>query len=121
MEKLALKEREVYSLIEESSNRGFWISMKDLATQTGLSTRQLRKCVTHIRECDNVDKIIIGCSSGYKLLSSGEEFKYLKSQKTKILKMLKRYWKDITRFNKDNQYELAFSSEELKLVNSIND
>ena len=120
MKKLNEKDLEVYELIKETSERGFWYPMKELATRTGLSTRQLRNCVTNIRECDEIDKIIIGCKEGYKLLSNEEEFKYLISQKTKILKMLKRYWKDIRRFNKNNNYELAFSDEELKIVNSIN-
>ena len=120
MEKLNAKDLEVYELIKEASEKGFWFPMKDLATRTGLSQREVRHCITHIRECDSIDKIIIGCNSGYKLLSDEEEFKYLKSQKSKIIKMLNRYWKDINRFNKNNHYELAFNEKELNLVNSIN-
>ena len=120
MAKLKESDLKVYELIKEASEKGFWFPMKELATQTGLSTREVRKCITRIRECSDIDKIIIGCKDGYKLLSDEEEFKYLKSQKTKILKMLGRYWKDINRFNKNNHYELAFNEEELKVVNSIN-
>lgn len=116
---LTANDQFIYGLIEETSRHNGWISMGEISEITGLSRRQVRKCITEIRECDDIDKIIIGNDKGYKLMSSEEEVKYLSTQKAKILKMLKRYWKDVARYNKNNQFAINVPEEELKVLRTL--
>ena len=120
MKKLNELDLRVYDLIEKASEKGIWFGMKDLAEQNDLTPRELRKVITRIKESDEIERIIVSSSKGYKLLSSENDLQYLKSQKCKILKMLKRYWKDVNRYSKDNHVELAFTNEELRIVKATN-
>lgn len=117
MEK-ALEEK-ILEIIERSSLKGEWVSMAELSYETNLNERSVRKIVTNIRENDSNDKIIIGCSKGYKILSEEEEIAYLKSKKISILNSLRRYYKDIKRFSSNNNYKLNLEEENLDLMRSI--
>ena len=104
--------QEVLDYIIERSKLDYWTSMSHLAYAFNISERMVRQVICDIREDDEVQKIIIGCDKGYKVLSKEEEFAYLLSKKCEILKSLKRYYKDIKRFNANDNYTLDFTEEE---------
>ena len=104
--------QEVLDYITERSKLDYWTSMSHLAYAFNISERMVRQVICDIREDDEVQKIIIGCDKGYKVLSKEEEFAYLLSKKCEILKSLKRYYKDIKRFNANDNYTLDFTEEE---------
>ena len=103
---------EVLNYIAERSKLDYWTSMSHLAYVFNISERSVRQVICDIREDDSIEKIIIGCDKGYKVLSKEEEFAYLLSKKCEILKSLKRYYKDIKRFNANDNYTLDFTEEE---------
>lgn len=112
-------ELEVYEIIKEYSEQGKWVSMNMLASLTNCGERAIRKYVNNIREYEGNEKIIIGCEKGYKILDKEEELVYLSSKKKTILNSLRRYYKDIRRFNNNKNYKLDISEEDLKIVKTF--
>lgn len=86
--------------------------MNEIAFAFDLKDRAVRKVICNIREDEDNDKIIISSYKGYKILDNEEEFKYLLSKKVEIMQALRRYYKDVERFNANGKYQLGFSSEE---------
>ena len=117
---LSTKDLEVYAIIERQSSEGKWVSMAELSFLTDINERAVRQCITNIREYEDNDKIIIGCSKGYKILSNEEEFTFLLSRKKRILNALNRYYKDVRRFNRNNNYAIKNpNAETLEIVNAF--
>ena len=112
-------ELEVYEIIKQNSENGKWISMNQLSALTNCGERAIRKYVNNIREFEGNEKIIIGWEKGYKILDKEEEFAYLISKKKTILNSLRRYYKDIRRFNNNKNYKLDISEEDLKVVKAF--
>ena len=117
----------IYDFIKERSLEGKWTSQKEIrdylinnnfAEKIGLRT--IRKNVHDIRECDTIQKIILtDYSKGYRLMTDEEELDYLKKRKISILKMLKQYYKDVKRFNMNNQFKITFGKYEREYIESI--
>ena len=52
-------------------------------------------------------------------MSDEEELDYLKKRKISILKMLKQYYKDVNRFNMNNQVKITFGKYERDYIESL--
>ena len=117
----------IYDFIKERSLEGKWTSQKEIrdylinnnfAEKIGLRT--IRRNINEIRKNDTIQKIILtDYSKGYRLMTDEEELDYLKKRKISILKMLKQYYKDVNRFNMNNQFKIAFGKYEREYIESI--
>lgn len=117
----------IYDFIKERSLEGKWTSQKEIrdylinnnfAEKIGLRT--IRRNINEIRKDDIIQKIILtDYSKGYRLMTDEEELDYLKKRKISILKMLKQYYKDVNRFNMNNQFKIAFGKYEREYIESI--
>ena len=117
----------IYDFIKERSLEGKWTSQKEIrdylinnnfAEKIGLRT--IRKNVHDIRQEDTIQKIILtDYSKGYRLMTNEEEIDYLKKRKISILKMLKQYYKDVNRFNMNNQVKITFGKYERDYIESL--
>ena len=117
----------IYDYIKERSLDKKWTSQKEIrdylinnnfAEKIGLRT--IRRNINEIRKDDTIQKIILtDYSKGYRLMTDEEELDYLKKRKTSILKMLKQYYKDVNRFNMNNQFKIAFGKYEREYIESI--
>ena len=52
-------------------------------------------------------------------MSSEEELDYLEKRKISILSMLSRYYKDIERYNTNNQLKISLSKNERNIFESL--
>lgn len=117
---LTTKEWKVYNEIKTRSELGQWTNVQHLAELLECGKREIRKCVQRIRECDTIQKIIItDYGKGYKLMSDIDEFDVLTKTKIKILKQLKRYWKDVERYNLNHQNKIVFTDNERAIYESL--
>lgn len=117
----------IYNYIKERSIVGEWTSQKEIrdylknngyAEKIGLRT--IRRNINEIRKDDTIQKIILtDYSKGYRLMSGEEELDYLKKRKISILKMLKQYYKDVKRFNMNNQVKITFGKYEREYIESL--
>ena len=117
----------IYDYIKERSLDKKWTSQKEIrdylinnnfAEKIGLRT--IRRNINEIRKDDTIQKIILtDYSKGYRLMTDEEELDYLKKRKISILKMLKQYYKDVNRFNMNNQFKIAFGKYEREYIESI--
>ena len=117
----------IYDFIKERSLEGKWTSQKEIrdylinnnfAEKIGLRT--IRRNINEIRKDDTIQKIILtDYSKGYRLMSDEEELDYLKKRKISILKMLKQYYKDVKRFNMNNQVKITFGKYEREYIESL--
>ena len=117
----------IYDFIKERSLEGKWTSQKEIrdylinnnfAEKIGLRT--IRRNVHDIRQEDTIQKIILtDYSKGYRLMTDEEELDYLKKRKISILKMLKQYYKDVNRFNMNNQVKITFGKYERDYIESL--
>ena len=117
---LTTKEWQIYNEIKLRSENGDWTSVQYLADMLGCGKREIRRCVQEIRESSTIQKIIItDYGKGYKLMSDNDEFELLTKTKIKILKQLKRYWKDVERYNLNHQNKITFTSNERAIYESL--
>lgn len=117
----------IYDFIKERSLEGKWTSQKEIrdylinngyAEKIGL--RAIRRNIHDIRQEDTIQKIILtDYSKGYRLMTDEEEIDYLKKRKISILKMLKQYYKDVNRFNMNNQVKITFGKYERDYIESL--
>ena len=117
----------IYDFIKERSLEGKWTSQKEIrdylinnnfAEKIGLRT--IRRNINEIRKDDIIQKIILtDYSKGYRLMTDEEEIDYLKKRKISILKMLKQYYKDVKRFNMNNQFKITFGKYEREYIESL--
>ena len=85
-----------------------------------INKRNIRKKIKEIRECDTIQKIILSdYGKGYRLMSSEEELDYLEKRKISILSMLGRYYKDIERYNTNNQLKITLTKNERNIFESL--
>lgn len=118
--KLTTIEWNVYNTLKNNTQNGKWTSMRELALINGVSERVLRKIIITLKDSDEIQKIIISDHKlGYKLLSNEKEHDYLDRKKIEILKKLKRYYKDVKRFNLNNQTKITFGKYERDYFESI--
>lgn len=117
----------IYDFIKERSIEGKWTSQKEIRDYLinknfvgKIGLRTIRKYVHDIREDDTIQKIILtDYVKGYHLMSDEEELDYLKKRKISILKMLKQYYKDVKRFNMNNQFKITFGKYEREYIESL--
>ena len=94
--------------------------MREIAEELGITKRTARQCVLNIRECETIQKIVISdYSKGYKLMSDEDSFDLLFKDKIRILKELKRYWKNVRRLSLNNQRKLTFDTKERDFFQSL--
>ena len=117
---LSTTEWKVYNLIKERSEKGEWIFMREIAEELNITKRTVRQCILNIRDCEVIQKIIISdYSKGYKLMSDEDSFDLLFKDKIRILKELKRYWKNVRRLSLNNQRKLTFDTKERDFFQSL--
>ena len=117
---LNTKDWGIYNTIKERSLNNDWTSVGYLAEMYQCSKRIVRKHIQKIRESNVIQKIIItDYGKGYKLMSDEDEFELLTKTKIKILKQLKRYWKDVERYNLNHQNKITFSKTERDIYESL--
>lgn len=110
----------IYNTIKERTLKGEWTPAQFLVDYIGIGKREIRRHIQRIRESNTIQKIIISdYTYGYKLMSEQDEFKLLTKTKIKILKQLKRYWKDVDRYNKNHQNKITFSDNERAIYESL--
>lgn len=117
----------IYDFIKERSLDKEWTSQKEIRDYLinndyveKISLRTIRKNIHDIRKDDTIQKIILtDYVKGYRLMSYEEEFDYLKKRKISILKMLKQYYKDVNRFNMNNQIKIVFGKYEREYIESL--
>lgn len=117
---LTTREYSVYNEIKRRSESGEWTCVQYLAELCNCSKRAIRRAIQNIRESSKIQKIILtDYKKGYKLMSVDDEFSMLTKTKIKILKELKRYWKDVDRYNKNNQNKITFTKYEREFFESL--
>ena len=117
---LTTREYSVYNEIKKRSESGEWTNVQHLAQMCKCSNRAIRKSIQMIRENDKIQKIILtDYHKGYKLMSVDDEFNLLTKTKIKILKAFKRYWKDVQRYNRNNQNKITFTKYERDFYESL--
>ncbi len=117
---LTTREYSVYNEIKARSEKGEWTNVQYLAEMCGCGKRAIRRAIQNIRESSKIQKIILtDYQKGYKLMSVDDEFSMLTKTKIKILKELKRYWKDVERYNKNNQNKITFTKYERDFFESL--
>ena len=110
----------VYNEIKKRSEKGEWTNVQHLADMLNCDKRTIRAIIQKIRESNKIQKIILtDYTKGYKLMSADDEFKMLEKTKIKILKELKRYWKDVNRYNNNNQQKITFTKQERDYYESL--
>ena len=117
----------IYDFIKERSLEGKWTSQKEIRDYLisknfveKIGLRTIRRNINEIRKDDTIQKIILtDYSKGYSLMSDEEELDYLKKRKISILKMLKQYYKDVKRFNMNNQVKITFGKYEREYIESL--
>lgn len=120
MKKLTTLDFLVYEEVKKRSINGEWTSVGHLAELFNCGKRTIRKSIQRIRENDMIQKIILtDYGKGYKLMSDNDEFDMLTKTKIKILKQLKRYWKDVDRYNKNHQNKITFTKHERDVFESL--
>lgn len=118
--KLTTKQWNIYNTIKERSLENEWTSVGFLANKFECSKREVRRYVQKIRENDTIQKIILtDYGKGYKLMSDEDAFDMLSKTKIKILKQLKRYWKDVERYNLNHHNKIVFSENERDVFESL--
>lgn len=114
----------IYDYIKKNSINGKWTNQKEIqeylkSDNQDVNLRTIRRYIQAIRQNDTIQKIIItDYSKGYQLMSSEDEKDYLINRKKAILKMLKRYYKDVKRFESNNQYRI-FENKERNIIESL--
>lgn len=117
--KLRTIDWEIYNVIKKRSEQGLWTCRKAILEYLrgrggALSERELRKSINRIRNCDTIQKVLLISSAkekGYKFFTSSSDVEYLVKERIKLLKMLKTYYKNITRLEKNGQYRIVFNKE----------
>ncbi|MFI3330127.1 MAG: helix-turn-helix domain-containing protein [bacterium] len=115
-------EWKIYNFIKDSSLQNKWVSQQDILDylNININKRTIRRYISNIRSSDVIQKIIItDYKKGYKILSNEEQFKILEKRKIAILKMLKQNYKDVKRFNSNNQMRITFGEHERKFIESL--
>lgn len=114
-----------YEYLKKQSEDNKWTSQAELQEvlnqkfDNKFCLRTIRKIIQRIRQCDTIQKIIItNYSKGYRLMSTDEEADYLVKRKQSILKMLKICYKDIKRYETNNQYRI-FENKERDIIESL--
>lgn len=122
------KQWNIYNFIKERSLESKWTKQQDIIDyfsykfNENISKRSIRKNINEIRKDDIIQKIILtDYSKGYRLMSKEEELDYLKKRKISILKMLKQYYKDVKRYEKNNQTRIIFGKYERNCIESLID
>ncbi len=111
---------QIYKFLKKTSEHNVWIKRNALANMFNISTREVRKSITRIRENETIQKILISdYSKGYKLMSREEEYQLILKDKYRALKTLKRVWKDIRRYNSNNQMKLTFDTQERDFIEAL--
>lgn len=114
----------IYNYIKQNSINGKWTTQKEIQEylkndNQDVCLRTIRRYVQQLRQDDTIQKIILtDYVKGYQLMSSEEEKEYLVNRKIAILKMLKRYYKDVKRFESNNQYRI-FENKERNIIESL--
>lgn len=117
---LNANENKIIEILIDNSKDNKWVSNKELAEILNTDERTVRRYIKRIRNCDSFEKIILtNYKDGYKLMNSDEEHTWLEKRKANILKSLKICWKDIKRYNLNNQEKIAISEEEEKIYKSL--
>lgn len=120
MKKLITLDFLVYDEIKKRSINGEWTNVGFLAELFNCDKRTIRYSIQRIRESDTIQKIILtDYGKGYKLMSDDDEFDMLTKTKIKILKQLKRYWKDVERYNLNHHNKIVFSKNERDVFESL--
>jgi len=118
--KLTPREYCIYDEIKNRSLEKKWTSVQYLADMLGCCKREVRRSIQRIRESSLIQKIILtDYQKGYRLMNDEDEFEMLMKTKIKILKELKRYWKDVERYNLNNQTKITFTKYERDFYESI--
>ena len=114
-----------YEYLKKQSEENKWtlqVELQEVLSQKfdkKFCLRTIRKIIQRIRQCDTIQKIIItNYSKGYRLMSTDEETDYLVRRKQSILKMLKNCYKDIKRYEANNQYRI-FENKERDIIESL--
>lgn len=120
MTKLTTQDWEIYKVLKHNSREGKWTPSDYLAQRFNICNREVRRVIQKLKTDDKIQKIIISdYGKGYKLLSSKEEFVYLEKKKIEILSQFKRYYRDVKRYNLNNQKKITFGKYERDFVESI--
>ena len=110
----------IYKFLKKTSEHGVWVKMNALAAMFNISAREVRHSITRIRESDRIQKILVSdYKKGYKLMSKADSFNLLLKDKARALKELKRFWKNVTRLNLNNQMKLTFGTQERDFFESL--
>lgn len=116
----------IYKYIKDNSENDKWVKQKDIQEyllkekNMQLNQRTIRKYINLIRKDEQIQKVILtDYQKGYKIMNDKEQFCYLINRKNSILKMLKSCYRDIKRFNNNNQYKITFSDYERNIFESL--
>ena len=126
MKKLANIDYYVYEFLKERSEKSLWTKQQTICDyllfekNIEISKRCVRYIISRIRKDETIQKIILSdYNKGYRLMQSDEEFDYLLRRKNSILKMLKQYWKDVEKYEKNNQTRITFGEYERDYIESL--
>ena len=118
---LTSQDWQIYKFLKTTSEHGIWVGMKELALKFRISTRELRKSITRIRNCETIQKVLVSdYSKGYKFLTNSDaDTDYINRKKIKALKELKQVYLDIKRINLNKQLKLVFDTKEREIIESL--
>lgn len=117
----------IYDFIKSNSEQAKWVKQADIQEYLiangyvpSINIRTVRKMVHKIKEFDGINKIIVtDHKNGYKMLSEEDNYELLSKRKIQILKMLKLYYKDVKRYNLNNQQRITFTDYEKDIIESL--
>jgi hypothetical protein len=135
MNKIELNERQkaVYAYLEMLN--GERIKLKDLCEEMkyefsdfeidnpNFNNSSARRLLTYdiraISNCDLIDKFVISNKNGVALATEKTYAEELEKEKIKILRMLKLYWKKVSKIKRNHQFVFDFENEDAKEIEAL--
>ena len=115
----------VYNYIKDRSRENKWTTQFMIKNHLhfrydiNLNLREVRRSIHNLKEDDKIQKVILGTTNGYKLLTDESELIYLDKRLNRILGSLTLYHKDIARINKNGQFKLTSGEYERNYIESV--
>jgi hypothetical protein len=135
MNKIELNKRQkaVYAYLEMLNGES--IKLKDLCEELkyefsdfaidrqNFHNSSARRLLTHdiraISNCDSVSKFVISNKNGVALATEETYTAELEREKIKILRMLKLYWKKVSKIKRNHQFVFDFENEDAKEIEAL--
>ena len=127
------RQKAVYAYLEMLN--GEHIKLKDLCEELkyefsdfeidnpNFNNSSARRLLTYdiraISNCDSINKFVMSNKNGVALATEETYAEELEKEKTKILRMLKLYWKKVAKIKRNHQFAFDFENEDAKEIEAL--